>query len=141
MLSQFVNSTECRELIRDSPEVIPFILENYKQAREQPDHRTIKFQTRYPSEEFLQLLWSLCSASDNVCREVVQRRGLTELAAALLLDPNGAVGDEYLLWQVSKAAHILLHILLAENGRHSLAVRTEPDILNGTYAFLFTSFF
>ena len=131
VMAQFVNAAECRVLIGDSPEVIPFILENYKQAREQADHRTIKFQTRYPSTAFLQLLWSLCSASDDVCREVVRRGGLTELAAALPMDPNKKVGDVHFYWQVLFAANSLLHILLAESGRHTQAVLSEPNIFKG----------
>ena len=135
VLSQFVTVAESRELLSDSPQMIPFLLSGHEHARQQSDFKTTRFITIYGAIQFLELLSSFSSASDEFCSEVVRLGGLREVAAALLLDPNRTAPSDakyFFYWDVLFASNTLLHILLAENGRHTATVRNDPYILNGT---------
>ena len=107
--------------------MIPFLMQNYREARLQPDLFTVKFSTRYSAEHFLQVLRAFSAASDSVCSEVVRLGGLRELAAALQMDPNGKVQGMYCI--VLHSVFTVWHILLAGQTED---VRKDPDIPNGT---------
>ena len=133
VLSRFVTVAESRELLSDSPQMIPFLLSAHEHARQQSDFRATRFTSQYGAQQFLELLSSFSSASDEFCSEVVRLGGLREVAAALLLDPNRtAPRSTYFFYcDVLYATNTLLHILLAENSRHTATVRNDQDIPNG----------
>ena len=133
ILSQYVTSDECRELTVEQPQMIPFLLQNYKEALQQPDFRTVKYNTRYGAEQFQEVLCAFSAASDSVCSEVVRLGGLCELAAALQMDPNGILEGLYLYFYVLNSSFTVWHILLAG---HTGEIRKDPDIPNGTPLFL-----
>ena len=129
ILALYVSSDECRELTSEQPEMISFLLQNYREARLQPDLRTVKFNTRYGVPQFLLVLRAFSAASDSVCDELVRLGGLRDLAASLQMDPNGKVQGKFLYFIVLNCAFTVWHILLAG---HTEEVRKDPDIPNGT---------
>ncbi len=131
VIVQFVSSDECKSLLRECPDIIPFILDAYQNARSQIDFTTTKFETLYPADSFLKILRSLCAASDDTCSEVVRRGCLQVVGSALELDPNSFAQGFYLYWQVLFASFIIWHILLAENGRYRENVLKIPEIPKG----------
>ncbi len=132
ILSQFVTSDECKSLIRECPTVIPFALSAFRNARQQADRRTTLFSSRYPGDQFLKLLKNLSAADDDVAERLLAADGLTEISAAVQMDPNGRdAGGLYLYLEVLYGTETLWHILLAENGKHVPRVCKERDLLAG----------
>ena len=128
VLLQFASAEECRELVAESPQMVHFCVENYANARAQPDHKIKKGYTNYPSSAFLWLLRLLSAASTAVCSELVRLDGLAELAAAL---DSAFASNNFHLHDALCASEILEQILLAETGRHVQTVRADDRIQKG----------
>ncbi len=131
VVSPLINADECKELLRDCPNIVPFILDAYNNARNQPDCRTNKFSIQYSGGHLFILLLNLAAADDQVSAEIVRHGGLKEIGAALMLNPYGKVERVQFYFQVKSGADILWHILLADNGKHIDIVRKDQNILKG----------
>ena len=132
MLIDLATTEKWSDLLAESPELLQFCIENYRDARSQSNRRTNNLRTGYNGNEFLYLLSVLCAASETVCCEFLLVGGLDDLRAALRLDPNGTDSEgNRLYFEVRTASEFLLQILLAENGRHVQTVLTNPEISKG----------
>ena len=130
VLVQFATAEECRELLAESRELVEFCVQNYRDARSQPNRKS--------SPKFFEVLSVLCAASETVCSEFVQVGGLDDLRAALDLDPNGSDSEGYsFFYEVLYGSQILLQILLAEHAQHVETVKADPHFLEGSIHFIF----
>ncbi len=130
VLVQFATAEQSSELIAESPELVEFCVQNYRDARSQSNRKS--------SPEFFDLLSALCAASPTVCCEFVRIGGLAELRAALDLDPNGSDSEGYIFfYEVLYGSQILLQILLAEHAQHVETVKADPHFLEGSIHFIF----
>jgi len=141
LLVLFESAEKCSELLAESPEMLQFCVQNYRDARSQPNRRSCMFSVVYGAVPFLKLLSVLCAASETVCSEFLLVGGLDDLRAALDLDPNGrdSEGNSF-YFEVRTASEFLLQILLAENGRHVQTVLADPEISKGDPPFHFLVF-
>ncbi len=131
VLSQFIKSEECKEILRDIPNVITFLLEIFTHAMRQSDYITNKFMTNYGADHILQVIWNFCAASDEFSKTLMEKSCLQQLAAALALDPNKLTNEFFLGFIVNRAANTLWHILLSNRGKYVETVRKHTNIISG----------
>ena len=129
ILSHFVNSEECQEILREASGLITFLLETFTHAMRQSDYRTKKFSTNYGADVFLQVTWNFCAASDEFSKALMEKSCLQELSTALALDPNKEVNAQFLGRIVNGGVNTLWHILLSNRGKYVETIRKYEQIL------------
>ena len=130
-MAQFADGEQCKLLLIECPALVQLVVSGYRNARIQPNHRSTLFDSRLEDHRFLKILRDLSFADDSVSDRLVCDEVLTEISAAVQMDPNRCVQGVYLYWDVFFGADTLFHMLLADGGRHVPRVRRERDILAG----------
>jgi len=117
-------SKEVIQILCQNRSLHEFVHSGYTRALQSPDHVDRAASLRTPASVYIELLAGMCRASDVATDELVAKGVVRELTTSVKQDPL-IFGKE-----VNSAVVCLLHILLAQNGKH-LKIDENEDLIPG----------
>ena len=123
-----VTEEEAAQLASNAPHLIDGIRKGLEHAFAQQNHRTTKFSTNMPAENYILLLGQLVAAHPQNAELSIQK-GLLPLAArSLHSDP-----DRF-YWELRVAAEYVHLVLQAKAGKYVAVVRNVEQIKDGVFS-------
>ena len=101
VLSEFMDSTEFKSVLRKCRGLIKLIVSAYRNARSQPDKKCRLFIYRFKSWSLIKILTNFAFTDESATENLVCKVVLAEIAATLQMNPNERVAEvQYLYWEV-----------------------------------------